>query len=142
MGTEVQTNKEFQEAIIERLRSDIGNLIPDDALKAMIEQAMQSMFFTRKVERSGYRDKELPSWFEEAVEQELNERIRSMAQAWFDVNQPMMEEIFAEMISSHAPKLMADALQVSFFNSGNQIGQSIGSCIEQGILHALQNRGF
>lgn len=75
---EMMKPEDFQGLMVERLRADVGKLIPDEKLAELVEQVIQKMFFTRKETTSEYgsRISEEPSWFEVEVEKLLQERAR------------------------------------------------------------------
>ena len=56
----------FKEKIISKLKEDITELMPEDALSGLIEQAVQDVF----MKRSGHHHQNL-SWFEEEVRKQI-----------------------------------------------------------------------
>lgn len=111
MSTEVMSQQAFQERMTERLREDVGRLIPDDKLAQLVEQAIQSMFFTRKVEPKTYgRDVEYPSWWEKAVHDTLKDMLRAHISGWITANADRLEKALEESMRKEGPTFFAHLL--------------------------------
>ena len=81
----------FEENIKERLTKDIGTLIPDEALTALIEKAVHNCFFEpqKKQTFSGYSTQTItiPSVFEETVKDLLEENVKTVLRKWINDNE-------------------------------------------------------
>ncbi len=74
MGTEIalppgDPMKSFEEKVIEKLRTDIGDMIPDDVLAGLVQKAVEEQFFKPVIQRDQYERiaSEKPSWFVQEV---------------------------------------------------------------------------
>lgn len=136
---EVMDPREFQNRLVDRLRNDVMNLIPDEKLAELAEQAMQSMFFTRRErKRGGYSDtvEVLPSWWEEEVEKVLRERVHLFATDYLNANREKLEKVIAESIAENLPLWLATALTNIFTSSTQSIGYNLGNDITQKLRAA------
>ena len=124
MSNELTTQQAFQEHIKGRLREDVGKLMPDDMLAKLIEQAIKEMFFTRRVDRSSYRDRDLPSWFEDEVAKLLAAGVKTQIQAWLDANDSVLREQVTAAIREQLPHILCSALFAGFTAASTYQGQS------------------
>lgn len=61
---------EFQDKLRARVREDIRDLLPEGAVSALVQKAVEDEFFKPRiivVQGYGSRDREAPSWFVEEV---------------------------------------------------------------------------
>lgn len=65
MANEIETSKDFQDRVFEKIRADIGNLMTDAELKSLLHAAMSRAFFEPIVvkDRYGYNNQENPPHF-------------------------------------------------------------------------------
>jgi len=108
MPTELTPQETFEQKIRERVRADIGELLPDEALKALIVKAIEKIFFERPLERFGTPTQY--SWFETEVKNMLRERIREAVQAHFKENGERIAANCASVIQAEAPKIMGEVI--------------------------------
>src|SRR5579859_7631864 len=89
----------FEESIRDRLRADIGTLMPDEVLASLVERAVKDMFFTRRERQDRWNHTEiLPSWFEEACANQLRQVIDAYTKAYFETHRnEIMEAVTAEI---------------------------------------------
>src|SRR3990167_8937425 len=84
----------FREKLEQRVREDIANLLPDDAVNDLVKRAVEDVFFKpRKVnEGTGYSPNwvERPSWFVEAVSKEAA---------------PILKATIAEFVKTHEAEI-------------------------------------
>ena len=115
--TDLTTMQTFEENIKERLTKDIGSLIPDEALTALIEKSIENCFFKpqRKTVGHGYnqRDTSSPSVFEETVAKLLEDKVKECFKTWLDENQ---EKVFKEL-SSFINTSSQEALSQTIFGT-------------------------
>ena len=94
----------FEEKVKERLTKDIGDLIPDEALVAMIERATEDCFFKDKKKQSGhgYNSQTVyeNSVFKTVVKELLAERMDNAIRGWIDANQELMAKELKTFIES------------------------------------------
>ena len=61
--------QQFRDRVKEKLKEDIADLLPDDVLAGMVEQAINEEFFKERVTRNNYGSEtgREPSWFVQEV---------------------------------------------------------------------------
>ena len=129
----------FEEKIKERLTKDIGDLIPDEALVALIEKATNDCFFEDQViqEGSGYNARSVNknSVFKELVKELLAERMDNAIRGWIDDNQERMTrelKVFVETSAEEAVmKGIVSMFQAPFENMKFQIQSEIANKFNQ-----------
>jgi hypothetical protein len=57
----------FEEKVKNRLKETIADMLPDDALAALVQRAVDEQFFKERVYGDQYNRKTYPSWFVEEV---------------------------------------------------------------------------
>lgn len=85
MSQEVAKNlnpmEEFQSRVLEKLKTDIGALMPDEALKSLVNKAVDGLFFqpTKVKERVGYQEQWVdgPSWFQTEVSRQIGPLLKA-----------------------------------------------------------------
>lgn len=95
----------FQDKIAEKLRNDIGALLPDDALSKLIERAVEENFFKERLVKTGdYHGttKKEPSWFVQAVREMTEAMVREHVQYWCAANEDAIKEKVDEFLSREA----------------------------------------
>lgn len=117
MSTNALTAEQsFQEKMKERIRAQIGDLMPEEMLKAMVEKAVQEAFFTRPRKNKGTEWH--PQWVEEhsfmerTVHELLAPHVTAVAQSWLDKpeNMAAVERVILESLARFGGAAVADAL--------------------------------
>lgn len=132
--TAVAEASTFQERMFERIKSQMGELMTAEELKALVEKATHEAFFkTRTVVLEGYprRTEEREAAFVELMREELRSAMTSRANAlveqWFkdhpDIFQQSLnaaiEKGFAQVVLGHINNVLAAPLQ----NLGAEVWQ-------------------
>jgi len=83
MSTEVVTTKTFQEKMFEKIRDQMGDLMTEDDLKALVHSAMQKAFFepVKSQDRWGSTSTS-DSMFVELIRKELSPMVTKEIQKW------------------------------------------------------------
>lgn len=113
--TNVTTTTTFQERMFERIKSQMGELMTDEELKALLEKSVHEAFFKPRirVEGYGYNEKkvESDSHFTEMMREQLNanmsEHAKRMVEAWF-IEHP---ETFREAVDTAIAKGFLQVVQ-------------------------------
>lgn len=94
MSTEVTKPPSFEEVIINKLRKDIGDLMPDEVLKDVISKATHHIFFDPvKTPRSyGGYDTEAYSWLEKTCRDLLEKRMNAALQVYMAQNPDVVKK--------------------------------------------------
>ena len=102
--------REFRERVAEKLRADIGAMLPDDALIAMVQQAVENEFFKERTVNDGqYHTKVIPSWFVTEVTKAAEPILREMLAHYIKGNRPVIEKALANFLSTETLLLMTFA---------------------------------
>lgn len=101
----------FREKVLEKLRADIGAMMPDEALAGMVKEAVEGEFFKRRKSTDGYgrvvEDK--PSWFVEEVAKLGQPIIKDHVTAWLAENKPVLEQAIKDFLADQNLMLLAMA---------------------------------
>ncbi len=107
--------KTFQENIKERLRADIGNLLPDEVLSKLVEQSIREMFLDPVITKDRYGDREVKeSWFKVHVAQLIKTRAEKVIQDYFERNYEAITTAIAQEIKERGPEMLAALITGAF----------------------------
>lgn len=108
VGRVPTAQEQFEANIQDRLRSDIGELLPDDVLSGLVSKAINDLFFKDVVVNSGsYSTRTEPSWFRKEVEYQMRTRIKDALDKYFETNEDKINEIIQSRMQEHAGTLFA-----------------------------------
>ncbi len=111
MTTALDTPKDFQTRMMERIKDSIGDLITDQELKAIVSRGIEDAFFKPGKETRGYNTYDTPSTIqkivtelmqkqvEEAVKKEMANRQDEIAKMVQQVVQDGMGAAMVQVIS-------------------------------------------
>lgn len=135
-GTGVQKPQTFEDRLKDKLKTDIGTLMSDEELSALIAKAMERIFFQpRIIDPGGFREKRAPSWFEEEVHHLLKDRMKRMAEEFLDDREDRLREAMIESIRERGPELLASL----FLNTAGASIQTAGVDLAAHLTNALHN---
>lgn len=84
----VDPNVEFQRVMKDRIRANIGELMPDAALAKIVEQGIQDAFFaSRRVPQNYGADKIESPWFVKFLQDECKSLVEQAVKEWVSQNQ-------------------------------------------------------
>ncbi len=96
MSGEVATTgnpvEQFQTRILDKLKADIGGLMPDEVLRGLMTRAVEEQFFKTRTVKDGYNTVEKPSWFVEEVGKHAKPIIEQITRDWLEVNKSKIAE--------------------------------------------------
>ena len=145
MGTELTPQQAFQEKILDRMREDIGDMMPKEALAEMIQQAAQKVFFEPRVDNSGYHTKTLPSWFEVEVGKLLTAEVTKAVQDYIEKDRANLERTVKSVLSDTLPDILSKIITSGVSGLGYTVGSQIGMTINDSITSQMNqnaNRGY
>ena len=103
-ATALTPQQSFQQKLMDRIRDDIGELMPDEALSEIVGKAIEKSFFEERETKDGYyghHRTEIP-WLVKLTRDELNLRVHAAVTKWFGENdekvRAMVQERFDEGI--------------------------------------------
>lgn len=137
MENQLTPQQSFQKQISDRLREDVGKLIPDEALAEMVDRAVKDMFFTKFETTKGYRTMESPSWFESEVAKVLGATIKQHMDAYFAKNGDAIQEQILQAVTTSMPSLIASMVNGAVYGAGTNAGHSAGISFQDAIHRAM-----
>jgi len=102
LTTGAEALKKFQETVAEKLRGDIADLLPPDALRAMVERAVEENFFKDREVKEGYHTNRKPSYFVEQVMAKAQDTIRELAVQYVEDNKDVFDKTIKNFLSDHS----------------------------------------
>src|SRR5690606_35406705 len=121
-----------------RLRKDIGDLIPDEVLTALVNKSINKLFFKEKADTAGYHTTYKPSFFNTLVKELFEARFRTEIDKYFTENgKKITDQIAAELVEQ-SPKILGIMIVNQFSNVSSDIAHDITSS----ILNNLRNKGM
>lgn len=130
---ELTPQQSFEEKIRDRMRDDIGDLVPDEVLADLMQKAIQEMFFTRRSTSSYGNKTELPSWFEAETEKLLSIKARETLHAYMEENKDEIESAIRDFIQDGIGQIFSDVLRTSLESAGGNIGFNISNIFNDQI---------
>jgi len=129
----------FEENIKDRLRADIGGLLPDAALSEMVSKAVQTIFFNRteKKEGSWGHTTVIPSWFEQEVAKLLNQRIKDDIDKYMDTEGAKLVDMTAKQLAKEAPNIIASVF-VQFMRPNGSYTNNLDTV----VTNVLRAKGY
>lgn len=111
--------EDFKQKVLEKLKADIGSLMPDEVLQGLVQQALQQSLFdpvkVRDNERSStYSEqfKMVPSWFMQAIAEQAKPLLAKHIEAFVESHQADLEEAFTKFTADQNLMLMAFQLML------------------------------
>lgn len=138
----ISTNpmEEFKKRVLDKLKGDIGSLMPEEALAELVQNAVKDAFFTRKeIPKPGrdYYSKETiasPSWFEDELTRQVEPLLKARITEVVEANKATIATaIDAEFAGNRLFIILAAVLGE---NVRAGVSQSFQDCIQQ-----LRNAG-
>lgn len=124
MGNEIATNKnpmeEFQDRVKDKLKADIGSMLPDEVLSQLTQRAVDEQFFKeREVVTGGWnsRTEKRPSWFVEEVAKIAEPIIRQHIEHFIETHKQDIEAAIEQYISEQNLTLTASTMIASQMSS-------------------------
>jgi hypothetical protein len=115
MSNEIVTTKAFQERVFEKIRADIGNLMTDEELKSLLQQAMQKAFFERVVESTGWRSAtDTEPVFVTLIRDLMRDRVKVAVDAWMEENKELVSGKVEEALKAGIAGAVLDHLRDRF----------------------------
>jgi hypothetical protein len=118
MTTELTATQTFENNIKERLVKDIGTLIPDEALTALVNKALEKAFFEpqKGIVGSGYnsRTENKPSVFEQQVKEMIQPLFEAKIKEWCNNNSERIEKELSSFLNSRAEDVFLSAIGSMF----------------------------
>ena len=124
MSNKLTPQQTFEKKIEDRLRSDIGDLIPDELLQQLVSRAIEKNFFeqVKHVEYNAYSADKVTytdSFFVQKIQSLLEERVSLSIDKWIAENQDLVAEKIESTVKAAPETLVLNAIS-SMFNGSIQ----------------------
>ncbi len=136
MGTEIEPMKDFQEKLSERIRGDIGNLIPDAVLSKIVQQSLEDAFTKERITKQSkypYNETIEAPWIVEFLQDIMKETMKEEVQKWVKENQNFIKKFISEEIFKEPEKIILNVITNLFMTRDMDIQYKI----EQNIRNNL-----
>lgn len=111
MGSEVTKPmtpmEDFQFRVVEKLKVDIGSMLPDEVLQGLTQKALNETFFQPRVMGEGWNKKESPSWFVEEVTRLAKPLLEAEVKRFVDENQEVLKTALNTFLTQNNLMLVA-----------------------------------
>lgn len=132
----IVTAKDFEERLFEKIRTDIGALMTDEQLKALVESAIERTFFQDQVERDNYgsvRTRKAPKLLE-LMNGLLATQVRECVKEWVNEHPEEVKEALDKALQGGLTAAVGRAFEQSLTGAF----QTMGYNIQQALMTALQ----
>jgi hypothetical protein len=127
---------DFRDRVTEKLKKDIGEMLPDEVLQQLTQRAVDEQFFKeRRIPRQYAPDEVKPSWFVEEVAKIAEPIIKDAIQKFVDAHTGDIEAAIEQYISKQNLTLTASAM------IGSQMSSHMSYQIDQIIQTILNHPG-
>jgi len=133
MKNEITTKQTFEEKLSERIKKDIGDLIPDEDLQEVVKKAMDKAFFHEKINYDNYnreKSREMP-WIVNHVKSLTEERIDAAIKKWIAENDKAVNEMVKGIIEEGITKVCLQSLTTLFQPDMQQLGYSVETKLQE-----------
>lgn len=114
-NSEIEKTKSFEENLMDRIRDSIGELMPDEKLKEILERGVEEALFKGKRIQKQYGEDEFKTCLvEEMVEELLLGKMKEAVNQWLKDNPEKIEEAIKNAIENGAGQCMVQALDRRF----------------------------
>jgi hypothetical protein len=126
MSNELTPMQTFEEKVKAKLKDTIADMLPDEALAALVQRAVDERFFKPRKEQVGYNTVEKPSWFAEAVAQEAKPLIDAYIKRAFEDHREAIQAAVKAFVDQQNLALLmsakiADGLSADMWNHAQKI---------------------
>lgn len=129
---EIEPQKSFQERIKDRIKEDIGKLMTDEELSAIVSRSVEDIFFAnRRVQRaggfSGYE--EAPPFIHELLRELMADNLRKCVDDWMRVNKKEVLKIINDVVErgmvNAVTRVFEAKFETSMINFMNNVQQNL-----------------
>lgn len=117
METDLTAQALFQQKMMDRIRNDIGMLLPDVVLKDMVEKAVHQTFFEKRPKpgaSSWDKEQYLPPLLQVILKELLSEHVKLAVDTWLKENANTVKEQVAKTVTDGVGMAMVRAISSAF----------------------------
>lgn len=138
--TELTVQQQFEDKIKDKLRKDMGDLMPDEVLSKLVEKATNDIFFNRERERDTYGREHgrEESWFDKEVKEKLQKSVNEAVQKIVKEQEEEIKKVITKAFTDDMPKMVSSLLIGILQNQGYQLSNLVQQYISN--LNLPQHR--
>lgn len=134
--------KTFQERVLNKVRTDIADMLPEEAIKSMFDQAIQSIFFKEippKTDSYGrISTPAQPSWFVQEVTRQAEPLLKAHIAERMKEFEPQIQQAVKDFIKTESIAIiiggtMSQVAHRQAFQDLDQLAGNIARHIKQGF---------
>lgn len=114
--------KLFQAKVAERIRSDLGDLMPDEMIRQLVEDSIRAELY-RNTNTRAYGEPQ--PWIKDEVRKACGEKIRQFAQEALEGHEGEIQALVKETIKDHVPDFLAGMMVGAIKGTANTIEFSL-----------------
>lgn len=99
MDNQLAMSKSFQEKMYDRIKDLIGELMPQEDLKRLVDAAVQKAFFEPVKVFDGYREIHKDPYIVQQIRELLNKDVRAAVDEWLAANPDQVTKAINECIA-------------------------------------------
>jgi len=127
----IDVAKEFQDKMIDKLRKEIGECLPDDVFKLLFAKALDQLFFAERTiphPHRSYDTTKAPSWFLEEVGKIATPLMRVKVEEFVTANKELISKTIEDFLDTNKLTILAvEVLTQSFSSSLRSMTQRLES---------------
>lgn len=125
---ELTTTADFQTRMFERIRDQMGDLLTEEDMRRLIEQAVQKAFFEERIERKAYgSDVRYPAAFVEMVKNAAKPMIQTAVDAWVAENKDKLAEKIDAIVREGVAGVLVSHINFKFQDQLLQLSSALHS---------------
>jgi hypothetical protein len=135
MSQDLAEKKTFQDRMMEKIRTGIGDMITDDELKKLVDEGVHKAFFEpTRIEKEYGRYEEHPSWLIKFLDELLKERVRKMVDEVLKSpeNRQQILEVLEKTVKAGAGQAILAAVAEKFSGDLFNFKENIRQTLEYG----------
>lgn len=119
MSTTITQQQSFEDRMMERIKSSIGDLITNEDLAKLVKKGIEDSFFKPRIRKSGYSEIETPSLMTEIVTDLLTEQMKLATDQWVKNNSDEVAKVMDDVIKAGVGGALVTAMSSQFSNQLN-----------------------
>jgi hypothetical protein len=133
--------EDFRKRVLDKLKTDIGSLMPDEVLAGLVQQAVMDTFFKKervpKPGRAHYSTDtvEVPSWFAAEVSVQIEPKLKSAVAAYIEEHKVEIDGVVRAALDKDKLLLLTATVMADRMRDGL-------AGVAREFVQELQNKGL
>jgi hypothetical protein len=130
-NTDLTAQQSFEEKLVDRIRKDIGELMPDAVLEEIVGKATHKVFFESKVVRDRYGSMDREEAPVMAVVRDLlDKRVAECVREWIADNEDKVLDTIGDLVAGGIVASVARSINSLFSQPMWELDQKIRDVVE------------